>query len=124
MKVRRVCTVLFILKDNKILLGLKKRGFGCGKYNGFGGKVNVAEETIEQGAQRELQEEAGITAVNVKHVGVIDFEFDPQYEEKILEVHVFTANDFTGTITESDEMKPQWFNVSDIPYNQMWIDGT
>lgn len=23
----------------EILLGMKKRGFGCGKWNGFGGKV-------------------------------------------------------------------------------------
>jgi len=34
---------------------MKKRGFGAGRYNGFGGKVEPGE-TILQGAQRELQE--------------------------------------------------------------------
>ena len=32
-------TLTLITKDNQILLGLKKRGFGMGKYNGFGGKL-------------------------------------------------------------------------------------
>lgn len=61
------------------------KGFGHEKFNGFGGKVNVQEETIEQAAQRELQEEAGITAINPDKVAIITFEFDPKYEEKILE---------------------------------------
>lgn len=34
-----------------ILLGLKKRGFGVGKWNGFGGKVEPGE-TIPQAAAR------------------------------------------------------------------------
>ena len=29
------------------MLGLKKRGFGVGKYNGFGGKVGLNESIID-----------------------------------------------------------------------------
>jgi 8-oxo-dGTP diphosphatase/2-hydroxy-dATP diphosphatase len=43
----------------RILLGMKKRGFGMGKWNGFGGKVEPAE-TVEDAALRELEEEAGL----------------------------------------------------------------
>jgi 8-oxo-dGTP diphosphatase/8-oxo-dGTP diphosphatase/2-hydroxy-dATP diphosphatase len=32
-------TLLLGLKDNKLLLAMKKRGFGAGKYNGVGGKL-------------------------------------------------------------------------------------
>ncbi|KAL0947679.1 hypothetical protein HGRIS_013767 [Hohenbuehelia grisea] len=32
----RYYTSVFIMKNGKILLGLKKRGFGQGYYNGFG----------------------------------------------------------------------------------------
>ena len=39
-----------------MLLGMKKRGFGTGKWNGFGGKVEVGE-TVADAAQRELEEE-------------------------------------------------------------------
>eukprot|EP01047_Picozoa_sp_COSAG01_P115130 COSAG01_NODE_43780_length_426_cov_0.944954_1_plen_115_part_00 len=43
----------------QILLGMKKRGFGEGKWNGFGGKKEPAE-TMAECAQRELREESGV----------------------------------------------------------------
>lgn len=46
------------------MLGLKKRGFGVGKYNGFGGKVCVNESIIDA-AIRETQEEANITPKDI-----------------------------------------------------------
>jgi len=108
-----------IFKDNQILLGMKKRGFGVGRWNGFGGKVDEGE-TIEQGAIRELKEEIGIDAVNMKKVGILDFSF--QNDTKILEVNVFTVIDFIGEPIESEEMKPQWFSFDKIPFSQMWTD--
>jgi 8-oxo-dGTP diphosphatase len=45
----------------EVLLGLKKRGFGAGKYAGFGGSVE-AGETVIQAAIRELQTEFEIPA--------------------------------------------------------------
>jgi hypothetical protein len=32
-------TLLLLIKNNKIMLALKKRGFGEGKFNGVGGKL-------------------------------------------------------------------------------------
>ena len=58
----------------QVLLGMKKRGFGKGRWNGFGGKMAVGE-TIEDAARRELREEAGITVKNFEKLGIIDFEF-------------------------------------------------
>lgn len=50
---RKVLTLAFIrdLERGELLLGLKKRGFGEGNWNGFGGKVELGE-TIEEGAIR------------------------------------------------------------------------
>ena len=42
----------------RVLLGMKKRGFGVGKWNGFGGKLH-ANETMVECAARELHEESG-----------------------------------------------------------------
>ena len=43
---------LVVLRDgNRVLLGLKKRGFGVGRWNGFGGKLEK-KETPLQSAQR------------------------------------------------------------------------
>lgn len=49
----KLLTLCFIYKDFSILLGMKKRGFGTGKWNGFGGKVE-ATETISEAAKREV----------------------------------------------------------------------
>lgn len=108
-----------VLKDDQILLGMKKRGFGVGRWNGFGGKLEEGE-TIEQGAHRELEEEIGIKALNMQKVGILDFSFEN--DPKILEVHIFKITDFTGEPVESEEMKPQWFSFENIPFEQMWSD--
>lgn len=116
---KKIVTLAIVHDDEKILLGLKKRGFGAGRWNGFGGKVNDGE-TIEQAAHRELHEEAGIISEDLRKRGVINFLFQDNGEE--LEVHLFSANAFSGDIIESDEMRPRWFLHSEIPYSEMWAD--
>merc|ERR1719231_1806637 len=40
-----------------------------------------------------------------------------------LEVHVYEAYDIVrGTVTESDEMRPEWFDASEVPVDKMWAD--
>lgn len=102
-----------------MLLGMKKRGFGEGRWNGFGGKVEEGE-TIEQAMQREMQEECGILLKDFDKRGVLEFEFQGQPE--ILQVHVFSAKDFEGDPIETEEMRPQWFSVKEIPFAKMWPD--
>ena len=36
---RKLLTLVFLREGRRVLLGMKKRGFGVGKWNGFGGKV-------------------------------------------------------------------------------------
>ena len=47
----KVLTLAFVRDSCRILLGLKKRGFGEGRWNGFGGKVQKGE-SIKDGAKR------------------------------------------------------------------------
>ena len=37
----KLLTLVFLREGSKVLLGMKKRGFGVGKWNGFGGKVSA-----------------------------------------------------------------------------------
>ena len=48
-------TLCPLIKDDQILLAMKKRGFGVGKWNGVGGKVEKGEEIIDA-AIREIKE--------------------------------------------------------------------
>src|SRR3989344_2534249 len=116
---KKLLTLCIIHQHPKVLLGMKKRGFGAGRWNGFGGKVSSAE-TIEDAAKREVKEEAGIQVKNLNKVGIIEFEF--QDNPEILEVHIFKSNNFSGEPIESEEMKPQWFHIDEIPFTSMWPD--
>ncbi|MDE1151586.1 MAG: 8-oxo-dGTP diphosphatase [Micavibrio sp.] len=118
-KKRKLLTLCLLWQPPRILLGMKKRGFGAGRWNGFGGKV-APGETIEDAARREFLEEAGITVGAIRKQGLLEFEFEGS--DEILEVHVYGASDYTGDVTESEEMKPQWFDVDDIPFKDMWPD--
>lgn len=117
---KKILTLCIIHQGDRVLLGLKKRGFGEGKWNGFGGKVTQGE-TIEAAAGRELFEEVGITAVDMKKLGVLDFSWQGKPDD-ILQVHIFKAKEFTGEPRESEEMKPQWFSLAQIPFEKMWAD--
>ena len=116
---KKLLTLCIIHQHPKILLGMKKRGFGAGRWNGFGGKINDGE-TIEEAAKREIQEEAGIKVDSLDKIGIINFEFKGNPE--ILEVHIFKSNSFWGEPIESEEMKPQWFHIDEIPFEEMWPD--
>lgn len=112
-------TLAIVHQSPKILLGLKKMGFGEGRWNGFGGKLKE-DETVEEAAIRELEEEAGITAKAFDKLGEMTFEFKD--DPTLLVVHLFKVHDFEGEPIESDEMRPIWFSESDIPFDSMWPD--
>ena len=61
-KMKNKLLTLVLLREmgrGEILLGMKKRGFGQGKWNGFGGKVKEGE-SIRECARRETLEECGL----------------------------------------------------------------
>ncbi|CAD7683840.1 unnamed protein product [Nyctereutes procyonoides] len=117
----RLYTLVLVLQPERVLLGMKKRGFGAGRWNGFGGKVQEGE-TIEDGAKRELREESGLTVDTLHKVGQIMFEFVG--EPELMDVHIFCTDSIQGTPVESDEMRPRWFQLDQIPFTDMWPDDS
>lgn len=119
-KARKVSTLVLVREGRRLLLGMKKRGFGEGKWNGFGGKVEPGE-TVFEGAMREIQEECSIVPSDLCPAGVLAFDFPDGSCGPIL-VHVFRATEFTGDVKESEEMTPKWFDFDEIPFDDMWED--
>lgn len=115
---KSLTTLCLIYKHPKILLGMKKRGWGKKKWNGFGGKAKDGEE-IKEAAKREVYEEIGVRVKSLEPAGVLDFVIEGNPD---IEMHIFKVTDFEGEPVETEEMKPEWFNVNEIPFSEMWPD--
>ena len=111
-------TLTFVIQDGKILLIRKKRGLGAGKINGPGGRLEPGETSLEC-AIREVQEELCITPTGMQHQGECLFQFVDGYS---IHAHVYSATGYQGTPGETDEAIPLWFQVNQIPYEEMWED--
>jgi len=116
----RIETIAIIYQHPRVLLGMKKKKFGEGKYNGFGGGIEKGESP-EDAIKREAMEEARIEIINPKREGKILFKFDSDEQDHL--IYFFKIEKFIGIPKESDEMAPKWFNVNDIPYEKMWDDS-
>jgi 8-oxo-dGTP diphosphatase len=108
--------------QHRILLGLKKTGFGAGKYVGFGGKLE-ADETLAMAAVRELWEECRLSAKahHLWYAARLEFLF-PANPDWNRTVHVFRLEFWEGEPQESGEIRPQWFDLDALPLDQMWAD--
>lgn len=118
-----ITTLLLIVKDEKILLARKKRGFGEGKLNGVGGKKQE-DETIDETMVRETVEEIGVVPKDFVKMAIVDFDEFVKGKRSDVEMHIYIASEFEGEIKESEEMCPEWFNLNEIPYNQMFADDS
>ncbi len=114
-------TLLLLRKDNEILLAKKKRGFGEGKYNGVGGKLEDGE-TPEEAMIRETEEEIMITPTKYEKMGVIEFLEYVKEERANVKFHLYVATEWEGNPKESEEMIPKWFSLDNLPYNEMFPD--
>jgi 8-oxo-dGTP pyrophosphatase MutT (NUDIX family) len=123
-------TLCFLVKENqgdkKILLAMKKRGFGAGKWNGVGGKLDSqkGDENVTDVAIRETEEEIGVKIKELEKAAVLNFYFPSVAKEKEWdqEVHVFLVKDWQGEPSETEEMAPKWFKETEIPFKEMWVD--
>ena len=114
-------TLCLLKKDDSILLALKKRGFGEGKYNGVGGKIKE-DETPEEAMIRETKEEICVTPTKYEKVGIVKFDEYIKGKKQKLVFHLYMVYEWIGKPVESDEMKLYWFKIDSIPYDKMFSD--
>lgn len=116
----KIHTLAFLFRQNKIQLAMKKRGFGIGKRNGYGGKLEINESPVD-GVIREIGEESlikiDVNALN--ELGNMDFYFENKadWNQKVI---IYRVDDFEGEPAETEEMSPTWFDTNEIPYQEMW----
>ncbi len=87
-------TLCLLIKEDKILLAMKKRGFGVGRWNGAGGKFDPekGDKTILDATIRETREEIGVEIKNPEKAGLLRFKFanKPEWDQ---DVHLFVSNE-------------------------------
>ena len=93
-----------------------------GKWNGPGGKFDTQKDkTILDTAVRETKEEIGIEPKDAQELGMISFYF-PNNKEWDQDVYLYLVKNWVGEFKETEEMLPRWFNIKDIPFEDMWDD--
>ena len=118
----KYCTLVFLRREDEVLLAMKKRGFGAGNWNGVGGKIE-SDETLDEAIVRETQEEISVTPLKwekvAEHDSLMDSDTDSPWH---MYVHTYICEQWQGEPVESEEMKPQWYPIDNIPLEQMWAD--
>ncbi len=111
-------TLLFVVRNGRILLIEKHRGLGRGKINGPGGRLEPGESP-RAAAIREVEEEIRIHPTGIRPAGELRFQFVNGYS---IHVYVFRADGFVGEPEPTVEATPVWADVESIPYERMWED--
>ncbi|KKU70232.1 MAG: NUDIX hydrolase [Parcubacteria group bacterium GW2011_GWA2_47_21] len=121
-KVLYKAVLVFLVKDGKVCLPVKKLKIGAGKRNGFGGGVEK-DESWKNAAAREMVEEAEIK-VWPKDLRKIAYLFCRNQTETGLkftsEIVVFATTFWLGEPKETKEMgPPEWFQIEQLPQSEL-----
>ncbi len=90
-----------------------------GKWNGLGGKLENGESP-EECVIREVYEESGLTIKNPTLRGIMTFPKFDDIDDWL--VFLYTANQFSGDLIESDEGELNWINNNEVLNLNIW-DG-
>lgn len=110
----KLTTLCYIEKDDCYLMMhrvSKKNDVNEGKWIGVGGHFEKGESP-EECLLREVKEETGLTLTSYRFRGIITFCTDTFETEYLC---LYTADGFTGELTECDEGVLAW-----IPKEQIW----
>lgn len=115
-------SLCLIVRDNKVLLLKKSEGLlGQRKWSPPGGKMLTGEDA-ERCAVREVLEETQLKIDSLEQMATIYFYKSDGRESPDWTVHVFLSRAFEGTPVGGREGIIKWFDVSALPFEEMWED--
>ena len=114
----RNSSLCYIEKDSKYLMlhrTKKKHDLNGGKWIGVGGGFEEGESPDEC-ARREIKEETGLTVMSLSYRGIVTFVLGDETEY----MHLFTSDDFCGTLSDCDEGDLEWVEKADVLSLELW----
>ncbi|QXM06550.1 NUDIX domain-containing protein [Crassaminicella indica] len=118
MQVFDKCCAVFIIKNNKILLGLRTDGQG---WSMAGGKLENGEKH-EAAAKREMQEEFNIIAKKLQYLGTVKSIAYVKGVKSFVQPKVFLCCSFEGEpkpqLCEMKELR--WFGLDELKYIKLF----
>lgn len=114
---------VFVVEDNKLLLGIRKNTAGDGQWGLPGGHVEKMER-MEDTARRELKEEANLDAESFSFVGIVN------QTHAITDHYIQIGMLAEGVRGEVQCMEPElcegweWFPLDDLPTNIFFGHGS
>lgn len=115
----KLTTLCYIETDDMYLMlhrVKKKNDLNHDKWVGVGGKFE-GEETPEECLLREVWEETGLTLTKYRFRGIVTFLSD-EWEGEYM--HLYTATEYTGELTDCNEGTLEWVPKSEIHKLPMW----
>ena len=101
------------------MLGGAGKRLWAGRYNGLGGHVEAGED-IYTSARREVREEAGLEAHDLRLRGVVHADAGDPAAGILFFVFTATADD--KAVLPSDEGALEWWPVSGLPADRLVED--
>ena len=116
-------TIVYVFRDDEVLLFEKKRKFLIGNFVPPGGKLDAKDNgSFSACAVRELWEETGkgINALEIVAIGEILFDNSKRDfgkgigQEPNHKVYFFEATKYKGEMRETEEGRPLWVKWSEV----------
>ncbi len=120
----QLAVLVYIFRDEEVLLGIKKTGIGAGRVMAPGGKVELGEDPLAA-IVREAEQEVGLRLIDPAPLGVLIGHNPGAGDHQVV---IFTADQFTGDLRPSRELHPAWYPVQAPPVGLMmagdrfWFD--
>ena len=116
----KLTTLCYIEKDDAYLMLhriSKKNDVNKDKWIGVGGHFE-AGESPEDCLLREVKEETGLSLTSYRFRGIVTFITDQLAETEYM--HLYTADGFTGELTDCNEGTLEWVPKKDIYHLNLW----
>jgi 8-oxo-dGTP diphosphatase len=114
---RELGTLVFVERDNEVLLIEKKVGHGAGMINVPGGRLEPGEMPVAC-ALREVHEEVMLNCLDLHPAAHL--RFHDTVNGFAMRGFAFVTQNFEGEAKETEEAVPFWCHWDEVPYHRMW----